>query len=132
MDLVLSLRRYQHWAPTGFSKANADCGSLDGPGGCLFNIESDPTGKAATLRLGRPPSPSQPELRAWRLFAEHHDLASTLPEKVGEMKARLRELRKTLFNPDRCAPFSPETQCAHAEMAAAAEFSGLFVTPYLP
>ena len=29
---------YQKWAPTGFALANKDCGSLDGPGGCLFNI----------------------------------------------------------------------------------------------
>ena len=46
---------------------------------------------------------------------EHVDLAATMPAKLEQLKARLRELRKTLFNPDRCAPFTPETGCARAE-----------------
>ena len=42
-----------------------------------------------------------------------------MPTKLEQLKARLRELRKTLFNPDRCAPFTPETGCARAEQLAA-------------
>ncbi len=43
--------------------------------GCLFNIKEDPT--------------------------EHQDLAGQNPERVAAMTARLEELRKSSFNPDR-------------------------------
>ena len=63
---------------------------------------------------------------------EHVDLAATMPAKLEQLKARLRELRKTLFNPDRCAPFTPETGCARAEQLAAVEFYGGYSAPYMP
>ena len=47
-----------------YMKTSINCGSIDGPGGCLFNIETDPT--------------------------EHIDLAATMSSKVQEMKDRLR------------------------------------------
>jgi hypothetical protein len=49
---------------TWYTQTSANCGSIAGPGGCLFNIETDPT--------------------------EHHDLAASLPSKVQELKDRLK------------------------------------------
>ena len=62
---------------------------------------------------------------------EHVDLALTMPAKLEELKVRVKELRQTLFNPDRCAPFTPETSCAMAEMTKAIEDSGGFSAPYM-
>jgi arylsulfatase B len=56
------------------------CGDPDGTGsakgpGCLFNVLTDPS--------------------------ELNDLASTMPAKVAELRARITELQKGVFNPDR-------------------------------
>ena len=53
------------------------CGTIDA-GGCLFNIREDET--------------------------EHVDLAKTMPAKLEELRARIKVLRQSLFNPDRCLP----------------------------
>ena len=102
----LSCKTYQAWAPTHFINATLDCGALDGPGGCLFNIEHDQT--------------------------EHVDLAKTLPAKLEELRARAKQLRDTMFNPDRCFPYTPETSCAMAQLNAAIEANGGFAAPYMP
>merc|ERR1719183_703652 len=58
------------------SQTSTWCGYIDGPGACLFNIREDPH--------------------------ETVNLASSLPQKVEELKSRVRTLRESLFNPDRC------------------------------
>ena len=35
---------------------------------------------------------------------EHVDLAKTMPAKLEELRARIKVLRQSLFNPDRCLP----------------------------
>ena len=56
------------------------CGDPDGSGaakgpGCLFNVLDDPS--------------------------EVNDMAATMPAKIAELRARIAELQKTVFNPDR-------------------------------
>lgn len=97
---------YQAWAPTEFINATLDCGALDGPGGCLFNIEHDQT--------------------------EHVDLAKKLPAKLEELRERAKQLRNTVYNPDRCFPYTPETNCAMAQFTAAVEANKMFAAPYMP
>ena len=86
-------------------KSLCGTGTLDGPGGCLFNIEEDQT--------------------------EHVDLAKTLPAKLEELRERAKQLRASVFNPDRCFPYTPETNCAMAQFTAAIEANGGFAAPFM-
>jgi arylsulfatase B len=70
-----------------------------GKGGCLFNIFDDPT--------------------------EHNDIAATNPEIVQELYARILEIQKTAFSPDRGS--DDGTSCK-----AALEKWGGFFGPFLP
>jgi hypothetical protein len=83
---------------------SSSCGSIDGDGGCLFDIAKDPH--------------------------ETVDISHSMPAKVLELKARMRELRRTLFNPDRCAPFKPPL-CGEPEFLAAVLEYGGYLGPYL-
>ena len=53
-----------------------------------------------------------------------------MPAKLTELKARMRELRKTLFNPDRCAPYKPPS-CGEQDFIAAIERYGGYLGPYI-
>jgi len=64
-------------ASTAWQDKPFACGDpVDGSGpGCLFNIADDPT--------------------------EHNDLASSMPEKVKDLRARITEIQASVYSPDR-------------------------------
>jgi arylsulfatase B len=91
-----------------WTNSSQNCGSIDTKGdGCLFNIKEDET--------------------------EHVDLSKTQPAKLEELRARVIELRRTLFNPDRCAPYSSVGGCAEAKAlwVAAIGKNGGYFAPFL-
>ncbi len=75
-----------------------DCGTIDKPT-CLFNVLADPT--------------------------EHVNVAAKNPDIVAAMAARLKELTRGVFAPDR-------GDAATKEPCAAGAASGGFVVPFLP
>lgn len=87
------------------SQTSTWCGYIDGPGACLFNIREDPH--------------------------ETVNLASSLPQKVEELKSRVRTLRESLFNPDRCLPYKPPL-CGKPDAVKALEARGGYLGPYIP
>lgn len=57
-------------------------------------------------------------------YREEHDLASTKPEVVGKLQARLAELMKTVFEAD------PVPNATQAKVCAASVANGMWITPY--
>ena len=64
-----------------------------------------------------------------------------MPRKLEELKARVRELTPTLFNPDRCHPYKVLNGSAYPkgglcagyfDHQKAVEFFGGFIGPYMP
>jgi arylsulfatase I/J len=80
--------------PNGGISASVNCGDT----GCLFNIKEDPE--------------------------ERHDLASTMPDMLKEMKTKFVKLNETYFNPNRGRPWP--------EACETAVKNGNFWGPFLP